>query len=73
MSNENENKFEDTKAKIITYFKGIKSEWGKITWPQRPQVVTETIVVLVIVFLFTAFVFFVDILFKMLFEALKLS
>ena len=73
MSNENENKFEDTKAKIITYFKGIKSEWGKITWPQRPQVIVETGVVLFIVLLFTAFVYFVDIGFKGLFQLLKLS
>jgi len=73
MDKENTNQLEETKAKIKNYFKGVKSEWGKITWPQRPQIVGETIIVLIIVFLLTAFVYVVDLLFKGLFHFLHLS
>jgi len=73
MTNENNNQLEETKAKIKNYFKGVKSEWGKITWPQQTQVFWETIIVLIIVFLITAFVYAVDISFKGLFHLLQLS
>ena len=73
MSKENTNQLEETKDKIKTYFKGVKSEWGKITWPQRPQVISETIIVLIIVFILTAFVYLIDIAFKGLFHFLQLS
>lgn len=26
---------ETTKKNIITYFKGVRTEWGKITWPEK--------------------------------------
>ncbi len=48
---------------LINYFKGVKSEWGKITWPERQQVVVETVFVVGIVFVFTVFIYVVDILF----------
>ena len=71
MSNENENQLDivkDTKA----YFKGVKSEWGKITWPLRQQVFMETIIVLIVVAVITAFVYLVDIGFKGLFKVFHL-
>ena len=52
-----ENKFIQS---IATYFKGVKSEWGKITWPERQQVVVETMFVLAIVIAFTLFVYIID-------------
>ena len=52
--------FSNTKNTILTYFKGVKTEWGKITWPERQQVVVETFFVVAIVFVFTVFVFAVD-------------
>ena len=55
---------ETTDNKIVTYLKGVKSEWGKITWPERKQVVAQTIVVLVIVIAFTIYTYGLDILFK---------
>lgn len=61
------------KEKLIAYFKGIKSEWGKITWPERKQVITQTAVVLVIVIVFTVYTYGLDILLKGLIRALKLS
>ena len=35
------------------YFKGVRAEWGKITWPERHQVMMETLFVIVIVSAFT--------------------
>lgn len=50
--------------KFVTYFKGIKSEWGKITWPDRKQVIAQTIIVLVIVIAFTIYTFGLDVIFR---------
>lgn len=49
---------------IKTYFKGVRAEWGKITWPERRQVVAETLFVTVIVIVFTIAVYFMDVIFK---------
>ena len=53
-------KLQNTKNAIITYFKGVKMEWGKITWPEKQQVIVETFFVVAIVFIFTLFIFLVD-------------
>ena len=58
--------------KFVTYFKGVKAEWGKITWPERKQVIAQTIIVLVIVIAFTIYTYGLDILFKGILRALKL-
>ena len=52
--------FQKTKNAMVTYFKGVKMEWGKITWPEKQQVVVETFFVVAIVFIFTLFIFLVD-------------
>lgn len=49
---------------ILAYFKGVRAEWGKITWPERSQVFGETIFVIVIIFVFTIAVYVMDIFFK---------
>ena len=49
---------------IKTYLKGVRAEWGKITWPERQQVFVETLFVIVIVFVFTVSVYLMDIFFK---------
>ena len=49
---------------LTMYFKGVRSEWGKINWPQRSQVLSETIFVVVIVFVFTVSVYLMDVFFK---------
>ena len=59
--------------KIVEYFKGIKSEWGKITWPERKQVISQTIIVLVIVIAFTIYTYGLDLLLQGIIKALKLS
>ena len=37
---------------IKAYFKGVKTEWGKISWPEKNQVIIETLSVIVIVVVF---------------------
>lgn len=49
---------------IKMYLKGVRSEWGKINWPERRQVFAETLFVVIIVFVFTIMVYFLDIFFK---------
>lgn len=56
---------------VQTYFRGVKTEWGKISWPEKRQVVTETVFVIVIVFVFTVAIYLMDIIFKGLFGLLK--
>ena len=63
---QNENKG-SLKEGMVKYFKGVKTEWRKITWPERGQVFAETVVVLGVVFFFTVLVYVMDILFKYLF------
>ena len=56
---------------LQTYFRGVKTEWGKISWPEKRQVVTETVFVIIIVFVFTVAIYLMDIIFKGLFSLLK--
>ena len=67
MSNENQN----FKEKMITYFKGVKAEWSKVSWPTKKQVIVETVIVLVVVTFFTLVVYFMDIIFKALLGLIK--
>ena len=48
------------KNAVTSYFKGVNNEWGKITWPEKNQVVVETFFVVAIVFVFTVFIYVVD-------------
>ena len=56
---------------VQTYFRGVRAEWGKISWPERRQVITETIFVVIIVFVFTVAIYLMDIIFKGLFGLIK--
>lgn len=56
---------------IQTYFRGVRTEWGKINWPEPKQVVTETVFVIVIVFVFTVAVYVMDIIYKNIFGLIK--
>jgi len=49
---------------IKTYFKGVRAEWGKISWPEQRTVVFETCSVIVIVFVFTVAIYLMDLIFK---------
>lgn len=56
--------FQNTKNAIATYLRGVRTEWGKITWPEKHQVVVETAFVVGVVFVFTVFIYIVDIIFN---------
>ena len=56
---------------LQTYFRGVKTEWGKVSWPERKQVITETVFVIAIVFVFTVAIYLMDIIFKGLFGLIK--
>ena len=49
---------------LVTYFKGVKSEWGKVTWPEKNQIVVEILIVVFVVAAFTVAVYLMDIIFK---------
>ena len=68
MSNETQ---KDFKQKLTTYFKGVKNEWSKVSWPTRKQVGVETVIVLIVVTFFTLVVYFMDIIFKALLGLIK--
>lgn len=55
---------------LTTYFKGVRAEWDKITWPDRKQVAVEMVIVLGVVFFFTFLVYIYDILFEFVFKFL---
>ena len=71
MTAEKQNQQTDFKQTVITYFKGVKSEWGKISWPTRQQVIAETGIVLAVVAFFTIIVYLMDIIFKFLLGLIK--
>ena len=60
VKNEEQNILENTK----NYFKGVKTEWNKITWPDRQQILVQTVAVFFVVFVFTVIVYLMDIVFK---------
>ena len=68
---EKQNQQQDFKQALITYFKGVKAEWGKVSWPTRPQVIAETGIVLAVVAFFTIVVYLMDIIFKFLLGLIK--
>ena len=59
------------KEEMISYFKGVKAEWGKVSWPTKRQVIVETGIVIVVVTFFTICVYFMDIVFKALLGLIK--
>ena len=61
----------ETLNAITTYFKGVKTEWGKISWPEKRQVVFETFAVIVIVCMFTISIYLMDLLFKWILSFIK--
>lgn len=54
-------------GKMSSYFKGVKAELKKVTWPTRKELMTYTIVVIVAVTLMTLVVWGLDVIFHNLF------
>ena len=61
----------ETLDAIKTYFKGVRTEWGKISWPEKRQVVFETFAVITITFAFTVAIYVMDLIFKGLLSLIK--
>ena len=64
MMNGSDKKQNETIESIKAYFKGVRAEWGRISWPERRQIVAETLSVIVIVFVFTVAIYCMDLIFK---------
>jgi preprotein translocase subunit SecE len=47
-------------SKVITFFKEVREEVSKITWPSRDEVTRFTFVVLVAIAIMALFLFVVD-------------
>lgn len=56
------------KDSVTEYFKGVRSEWNKISWPERQQIVSETLVVIAVTTFATLLIFFIDVTFRWLFS-----
>ena len=67
-----DNSFNAFIESMMKYFRGVPAEWGKITWPEKNQVVMETIFVIAIVTAFTIAVYVMDIIFKYGLQWIKL-
>lgn len=48
------------KPKKKNFFKGVRQEFKKITWPSKENVVKQTLVVTVITFVLAVLIAFVD-------------
>lgn len=49
------------------YFKGVRSESHKVTWPDRQQIIRETLVVIAVTTLVTLMIFIIDLILRFLF------
>jgi len=47
-------------ARLGQYFRDVRSEMKRVVWPQRPEVINSSIVVVVTLLFFVAFTFVVD-------------
>ncbi len=50
--------------RIVRFFKEVKAELKKVTWPTKNQSVKNTVVVLVFLVVIGLFVFLIDLLFQ---------
>ena len=56
-------------ARLGQYFRDVRSEMRCVVWPQRPEVINSSIVVVVTLVFFIAFTFIVD---SLVVQALRL-
>ena len=55
---------------VVEYLKGVRSEWGKITWPTVPDILRQTVVVLVMTTVMTLILLVIDSTFRFLIHTL---
>ena len=51
----------EIKNKVVTYFKGVRSEWGKVIWPEKPQIIADFVWVIIICGFFSLLIYVLDI------------
>jgi len=56
-------------ARLGQYFRDVRSEMKRVVWPQRPEIINSSIVVVVTLIFFVAFTFIVD---SLVVQALRL-
>jgi preprotein translocase subunit SecE len=54
--------------RVKNYLRGVRAEFGKISWPSRAEVISLTILVLVMVLILTIYVGILDALFSRLLQ-----
>lgn len=58
----------DGQQTIKNWFNGLKSEWFKIIWPTKPQILVYTVVVLATLLSVSVYLFFLGKIFEWLFK-----
>ena len=58
------------KEKIIDFFKGVKKEMSKVTWPTKDELKESTAIVIVVCLILAAFTYVVDMSVTQLFQGL---
>jgi len=62
------NKIRDWYEKVRTFFKEVKVEIKKVTWPSRDELTNYTMVVIFVVILISAFIGVIDKIFGLFLE-----
>ncbi|MCX6827344.1 MAG: preprotein translocase subunit SecE [candidate division Zixibacteria bacterium] len=47
-------------GKVVTYFKEVRAELGKVTWPTRRELIGSTVVTIVVTLIVSVFIGIVD-------------
>ena len=58
------------KEKIIEFFKGVKKEMSKVTWPTKDELKESTAIVIVVCLILAAFTYVVDMSVTQIFQGL---
>jgi preprotein translocase subunit SecE len=58
------------KEKIIDFFKGVKKEMSKVTWPTQDELKESTAIVIVVCLIIAAFTYVVDMSVTQIFQGL---
>lgn len=58
------------KEKIIDFFKGVKKEMSKVTWPTKDELKESTAIVIVVCLILAAFTYVVDMSVTQIFQGL---
>lgn len=61
------------KDSLTEYLKGVRSEWNKISWPEKQQVISETLVVIAVTTFVTLLIFLIDKLLAWLISLISLT